>query len=107
MTVTSTGALRSAWAANRPPQPVPMMTTCGRPLEDWFAAGTRAGDVVMMNPSFHLAVPRPPLDRSDPRHSLPGDGPARGSERGDRVTGRRCGPVPRRTAPAPREPAPT
>src|SRR3954454_13941890 len=82
MTVTSTGALRSAWAVNRPPKPVPMMTTCGRPLEDSFADGTRAGDVVMMNPSFHLAVPRPPLGGSGPGHSLTGDGPARGSERG-------------------------
>src|SRR3954447_17156430 len=99
MTVTSTGALRSAWAVNRPPKPVPMMTTCGRPLEDSFADGTRADDVVMMNPSFHLAVPRPPLGGSDPGHSLTGDGPARGSERG--VGSLAVGAAPYRGVPLP------
>ena len=33
------------------------MTTRGRPLEESLAAGTRAGDVVMMIPSSHLAGP--------------------------------------------------
>src|SRR3954452_11293167 len=69
MIVTSTGALRSDCAANSPPKPEPMMTTRGRPLDESFAAGTCAGDVVMMFPSSHLVGSRLLLDRSDPGHS--------------------------------------
>src|SRR3954471_18258205 len=57
MMVTSTAALRSACAANRPPKPEPMMTTRGRPLEGSLVAGTCAGDVVMMIPSSHPVTP--------------------------------------------------
>src|SRR4051812_45516145 len=69
MSVMSTGELRSACAVNSPPKPEPMMTTRGRPLAEPFAAGTGAGDVVMMFPSSHLGRVPLLLGRSDPGHS--------------------------------------
>src|SRR3954471_15973444 len=69
MSVMSTGALRSGCAVNSPPKPEPMMTTRGRPLAEPFAAGTGAGDVVMMFPSSHLGRVPLLLGRSDPGHS--------------------------------------
>src|SRR3954452_14439443 len=69
MIVTSTGAFLSAWAAKRPPKPVPTITTRGRPVEDSLPACT--GDVVMMNPVSHSGGSRPQRAGSDPGHILP------------------------------------
>src|SRR4051794_18827939 len=69
MIVTSTGARLSAWAAKRPPKPVPTITTRGRPVEDALPACT--GDVVMMNPVSHSGGSRPQQAGSDPGHILP------------------------------------
>src|SRR3954467_7193237 len=69
MIVTSTGARLSAWAAKRPPKPVPTITTRGRPVVDALPAYT--GDVVMMNPVSHSGGSRPRRVGSDPGHILP------------------------------------
>src|SRR3954464_14975628 len=69
MIVTSTGARLSAWAAKRPPKPVPTITTRGRPVVDALPGCT--GDVVMMNPVSHSGGPRPRRAGSDPGHILP------------------------------------
>src|SRR3954452_7535756 len=59
MRVTSTSACLSAWAAKRPPKPVPTITTRGRPVGDALPACSATGDVVMMNPVSHSGGPRP------------------------------------------------
>ena len=91
-TVTSTGALRSAWAANRPPKPEPMMTTRGRPPAE-SNAGTRAGDVVMMtsSPTSGAAVPGA-VERSGTQSARSGAG-SRPARRPGRPVGVPASPV--------------
>src|SRR4051794_41985190 len=95
MSVTSTGARLSAWAAKRPPKPVPTITTRGRPVGDALPAG----DVVMMNPVSHSGGSRPQRAGSDPGHILPARPVAEPIVSSIQENGGERGAVPPRRAP--------